>query len=115
MSGVRCSQRHGEGSAADAVEGLARIRSAGRVVVAETSAGLRRPVVSAQAFTQTSAAVRPRTRVTERLREQLAMAIAHEAFIVAEVKWLPEPVPTTRLGIDETRFRSVRWILDGVT
>jgi hypothetical protein len=38
-----------------------------------------------------------------------------QGLIVAEVKWLPEPVPTTRLGIDETRFRSVRWILDGVT
>ena len=30
-------------------------------------------------------------------------------------RWLPEPEPTTRLGIDETRFRSVRWILDGIT
>jgi transposase len=29
--------------------------------------------------------------------------------------WLPEPEPTSRLGIDETRFRSVRWILDGIT
>ena len=26
-----------------------------------------------------------------------------------------EPPPTSRLGIDETRFRSVRWILDGIT
>jgi hypothetical protein len=33
---------------------------------------------------------------------------------VAAAKWLPEREPTTRLGIDETRFRSVRWILDGV-
>ena len=30
-------------------------------------------------------------------------------------QWLPEPEPTSRLGIDETRFRSVRWILDGIT
>jgi hypothetical protein len=28
---------------------------------------------------------------------------------------LPEPEPTAVLGIDETRFRSVRWILDGIT
>ena len=28
---------------------------------------------------------------------------------------LPEPSPTSGLGIDETRFRSVRWILDGIT
>ena len=31
----------------------------------------------------------------------------------AAARWLPEPTPTSRLGIDETRFRSVRWILDG--
>ena len=88
-----------------------------------------------QTFTQTSAAVRARGRVTERLREQLATAIAgsnravsevaaeygvswptaHRALVAAAVGWLPEPEPTSRLGIDETRFRSVRWILDGVT
>ena len=85
-------------------------------------------------FTQVSAAVRPRARVTERLRRRLAMAIAsgnravsevaieyrvswptaHKALVVAATKWLPEPVPTSRLGIDETRFRSVRWILDWI-
>src|SRR5215216_2701703 len=85
-------------------------------------------------FTQVPAAVRPRARVTERLRRRLAMAIAsgnravsevaieyrvswptaHKALVVAATKWLPEPVPTSRLGIDETRFRSVRWILDGI-
>jgi len=35
--------------------------------------------------------------------------------MAAAARWLPEPTPTRRLGIDETRFRSVRWILDGVT
>ena len=85
-------------------------------------------------FTQASAAVRPRARVTERLREQVAHAIAssnravsdvaseygvswptaHKALVAAATRWLPEPEPTTRLGIDETRFRSVRWILDGI-
>jgi transposase len=85
-------------------------------------------------FTQAAAAVRPRARVTERLREQVAHAIAssnravsdvaseygvswptaHKALVAAATRWLPEPKPTTRLGIDETRFRSVRWILDGI-
>src|SRR5215217_3302453 len=40
---------------------------------------------------------------------------AHRALIAAAARWLPEPTPTRRLGIDETRFRSVRWILDGLT
>jgi len=86
-------------------------------------------------FTQVSIAVRPRARVTERLRQRVAHAIAssnravsdvacefgvswptaHKALVVAAARWLPEPVPTSRLGIDETRFRSVRWILDGLT
>ena len=80
-------------------------------------------------------AVRPRGRVTERLRHRVAKAIAesnravsdvareyqvswptaHKALVSAAAAWLPEPEPTTRLGIDETRFRSVRWILDGIT
>jgi transposase len=88
-----------------------------------------------RSFTQTCAAVRPRARVMERLRDKLASAIAgsnrpvtdvaaeygvswptaHKALVAAAAKWLPEPTPTTRLGIDETRFRSVRWWLDGIT
>ena len=79
-------------------------------------------------FTQVSTAVRPRARITERLRHRVARAIAsgnravsevageyhvswptaHKALLVAATKWLPEPPPTPRLGIDETRFRSVR-------
>jgi transposase len=88
-----------------------------------------------RSFTQPSVAVRPRGRVTERLRIRVAEAIAagnravsevaaeygvswptaHKALVVAAARWLPEPTPTTRLGIDETRFRSVRWLLDGIT
>ena len=88
-----------------------------------------------QSFTQTAAAVRPRGRITERLRDKLATAIAtsnrsltdvaaeygvswptaHRALVTAAARWLPAPEPTAVLGIDETRFRSVRWILDGVT
>ncbi|HKF88471.1 MAG TPA: ISL3 family transposase [Propionibacteriaceae bacterium] len=90
---------------------------------------------SRQTFTQASTAVRPRARVTERLRAQVATAIAssnravsdvageygvswptaHKALVAAAARWLPAPTPTSRLGIDETRFQSVRWILDGVT
>jgi transposase len=86
-------------------------------------------------FTQASAAVRARGRLTERLRERVAQAIAagnravcevaveyqvswptaHKALVAAATTWLPEPEPTSRLGIDETRFASVRWILDGIT
>ena len=86
-------------------------------------------------FTQTSNVIRARARVTQRLRDKVASAIAvgnravsevsaeygvswptaHRALIAAATRWLPEPAPTRRLGIDETRFRSVRWILDGAT
>ena len=88
-----------------------------------------------RSFTQTSAAVRPRGRVTERLRDRVATAIAssnravsdvaaeygvswptaHQALVAAAARWLPAPTPTTVLGIDETRFRTVRWILDGIS
>ena len=40
---------------------------------------------------------------------------AHKALIAAAARWLPEPEPPSRLGIDEIRFRSVRWILEGIT
>jgi transposase len=88
-----------------------------------------------RSFTQISNAIRPRARVTERLRKRVAHAIAgsnravaevareyevswptaHKALVAAAARWLPEPEPTSRLGIDETRFRSVRWVLDGIT
>ncbi|MDX6284147.1 MAG: transposase [Kribbellaceae bacterium] len=84
-----------------------------------------------RSFTQTSQAVRPRARLTERLREQVATAIAsgnravsevaaeygvswptaHRALVAAAARWLPAPEPTRVLGIDETRSRSVRWVL----
>ncbi len=99
-----------------------------RLVCAETCCPRR-------SFTQASRAIRPRARITERLRDKLAHAIAagnravsevaaeyavswstaHRALVRAAAKWLPQPSPTSRLGIDETRFRSVRWLLDGVT
>jgi len=88
-----------------------------------------------RSFTRPSVAVRPRARVTERLRVRVAEAIAggnravsevaaeygvswptaHQALVAAAARWLPAPTPTSRLGIDETRFRSVRWLLEGIT
>ena len=93
------------------------------------------PLCPRRSFTQESVAIRPRARVSERLRDKLATAIAagnravsevaveygvswptaHKALIAAAARWLPEPALTRRLGIDETRFRSVRWLLDGAT
>jgi transposase len=75
-----------------------------------------------RSFTQTTEAVRPRGRVTERLRDKLATAIAtsnrsvtdvaaeygvswptaHRALVTAAARRLPEPEPTAVLGIDET-------------
>ena len=70
-------------------------------------------------------------RLTNRLRTALATEIAsgnraveevarthgvswptaHRALVAAAARWLPEPEPTKVLGIDETRARSVRWVL----
>ena len=38
----------------------------------------------------------------------------HRAFVVSCAEWLPAPAPTRVLGIDETRARTVRWILHDV-
>jgi transposase len=54
--------------------------------------------------------------VSEVAREYgVSWPTAHKALVAAAARWLPEPEPTSRLGIDETRFRSVRWVLDGIT
>lgn len=83
-------------------------------------------------FTQQSALIPARARLTRRLREAIATAIAtgnraisevaaahavswptaHKALVAAAARWLPEPEPTRVLGIDETRARSVRWVLE---
>ena len=92
----------------------------------------REPACPRGSFTQASAEVPARARVTARLRQRLAAAIAgsnravadvasehgvswhtaHNALVAAAARWLPEPSPTRVLGIDETRTRSVRWILE---
>ena len=71
-----------------------------------------------KSFSQVSAAVQPRARVTERLRQRVAMAIAsgnravsevaveydvsgptaHKALVVAATRWLPEPSPPPGWG-----------------
>lgn len=83
-------------------------------------------------FTQQSAAVPARARLTTRLREKIGSAIpsgnravsevageyavawatAHRALIALAARWLPAPEPTRVLRIDETRARSVRWVLE---
>jgi transposase len=82
-------------------------------------------------FTEVSTEIPPRSRLTGRLRARLAASIAgsnravsdvageygvawqtaHAALVAAAARWLPEPVPTPVLGIDETRARRVRWVL----
>jgi transposase len=83
-----------------------------------------------RSFLERTVAIPPRSRLTTRLREHLAQAIAgsnravsevaaehrvawhaaHRALVAAAARWLPAPTPTAVLGIDETRARSVRWL-----
>jgi transposase len=92
------------------------------------------PSCPRRSFTQVSAEIPPRSRMTDRLRQRLAEAIArsnravsevaaeygvawrtaHRAFVAAAATWLGTPTPTRVLGIDETRARRVRWILADV-
>ena len=58
------------------VKDLPGVRAAGGAVVAQTPLGAGRSLCPRRSFTQTCEAVRPRGRVTERLRDQLASAIA---------------------------------------
>ena len=91
------------------------------------------PACPRRTFTQPAVAVRRWGRVTERLRDRVAAAIAvgnrsvsevareygvswptaHQALVAAAARRRPTPASTWLLGIDETRFRSVRWLLEG--
>jgi transposase len=73
-----------------------------------------------------------RSRLTARLRAKLAHAIAKSNRSISDVasefkvswptankalteavgRWLPKPEPTRVLGIDQTRARSVKWVLE---
>lgn len=86
-----------------------------------------------RSFTQLSDAIRPQARLTQRLKDALAQAIAssnravaevateygvawgtaHRALVAAAARWLPEPSPTRILGLDETRARSMHQMLAG--
>jgi len=83
-------------------------------------------------FVERVDAVGPRSRLTGRLRERLAASVArsnravsdvaaehgvdwhttHRALVAAAARWLLEPEPTRVLGIDETRARAVRWLIE---
>lgn len=87
---------------------------------------------SRRIFTETSEQVPPRHRLTGRLREKLEAAASgsarsdsdvareygvsdwsvHKALVDKAVRLLAQPRPVRRLGLDETRTRSVRWVLD---
>jgi transposase len=89
------------------------------------------PACARRSFTQTCTEIPPRSRLSARLRLRVAEAVAgsnravsevaaeyrlswrtvHKAFLAASARWLPPPAPTRVLGIDETRARTVRWIL----
>jgi len=89
------------------------------------------PLCGTRSFTQQSEAIPARARLTTRLREAIATEIAagnravdevarahgvswptaHRALVAAAARWLPAPEPVRVLGIDETRARSVRWVL----
>ena len=133
---MRRAELGGEGSAADAGEGSAGLRADRGAVVAQSVdcgavSGCVRDARSPRPLRRSG----PRGRVTERLRDKIAPAIAgsnrsvadvaaehgvswptaHKALVAAAAWWLPEPEPSAVLGVDETRFGSVRWILDGIT
>ncbi len=83
-------------------------------------------------FTETSEQIPPRHRLTGRLRAKLESAASssarscadvareyrvsdwsvHKALLDKAIGLLAQPHPVARLGLDETRTRSVRWILD---
>jgi transposase len=90
------------------------------------------PLCSRRSFTETSEQVPGRARLTGRLRERLADAVGTSNRAVSDVArehgvawWtvqravvaelarrLPAPQPTSMIGIDETRARSVRWLVE---
>ncbi|HEY7226268.1 MAG TPA: transposase family protein [Micromonosporaceae bacterium] len=94
------------------------------------------PACPRRSFTPSTVEIPARSRLTARLRQRLAEAVAgsnravsevaaeyglswwcgpvHRAFLAASARWLPPPAPVRVLGIDETRARTVRWVLEDV-
>jgi transposase len=87
-----------------------------------------------RSFTETSDQLPARARVTTRLRVKVCAAVTttnravsevatehgiawgtvHRILVKAAADILGQAAPTTMIGIDETRARSVRWIQDGL-
>jgi transposase len=84
-----------------------------------------------RSFTEATDELPTRSRLTGRLRGKVTAAVTrtnravsevaaehgiawgtvHRALVAAAVRRLGQAAPTTRIGIDETRARSVRWLL----
>ena len=84
-----------------------------------------------RSFTETSGQLPARSRLTTRLRRKISSAVSttnramsevgndygvawwtvHRVLVAAAADVLGPAEPTTRIGIDETRARSVRWLL----
>jgi transposase len=87
-----------------------------------------------RSFTETSAQLPARARVTTRLKVKVCAAVTttnravsevakdhgiawgtvHRILVKAAADLLGQAAPTTMIGIDETRARSVRWIQEGL-
>ncbi len=87
-----------------------------------------------RSFTETSAQLPARARVTTRLKAKVCAAVTttnravsevakdhgiawwtvHRILVKAAADLLGQATPTTMIGIDETRARSVRWIQEGI-
>ena len=118
LPGLRGDQRAGEGPAAAADQGLASLRPAGQLWWRKRRLACLEALCPRRSFTQPSVAIRPRGRLTERLRARVAEAIAagnravsevaaeygvswptaHQALVAAAARWLPEPTPTAGWG-----------------
>ena len=85
MSRVRHVQRRGEGAAVDAAEGLADFGQTVELWWRKRRLVCGEVLCPRKTFTQVSIAVRPRARVTERLRQRVAHAIASSNRAVSDV------------------------------
>jgi transposase len=92
----------------------------------------REPACARRVFTETSGQIPSRHRLTGRLRAKLEAAASgsarscadvareyrvsdwsvHKALLDKAIRLLDSPHPVRRLGLDETRTRKVRWVLD---
>ena len=104
-----------------------------RVWVRKRRFSCRGPLCGRGSLTEVSDQLPARARLTARLRSKVAAAIcttnravsdvageydvawatAHRILVAASAELLHPPVPTRRIGIDETRTRRVRWLFGG--